>query len=110
MNTDRGLAPWEIASVVVSCLIAEWVVLAFLGANKLVFAIPVAFAFVLMIFSHRAYGESARELGFRLDNFVATARLLVIPTAVAVLLIVLVSWLSSGQLLPRQPGRWRFLL
>ena len=110
LNTDRALAAWEIASVVVSCLIAEWVILAFLGANKIVFAIPVAFAFALMIFSHRAYGESVRELGFRWDNFIAAARLLVVPTAVAMLLIVLVSWLSAGQFLPRQPGRWRFLL
>ena len=110
LNTDRALAAWEIASVVVSCLIAEWVILAFLGANKIVFAIPVAFAFALMIFSHRAYGESARELGFRWDNFIAAARLLVVPTALAMLLIVLVSWLSAGQFLPRQPGRWRFLL
>lgn len=110
LNTDRALAAWEIASVVVSCLIAEWVVLAFLGTNKIVFAIPVAFALGLMIFSHRAYGEGARELGFRWDNFLATARLLLVPTAIAVLLIVFVSWLSSGQLAPRQPGRWRFLL
>ena len=42
--SSRALAAWEIVSVVVSCLIAEWVVLAFLGANKIVLAIPVAFA------------------------------------------------------------------
>ena len=37
-----AFALWEIVSVVISCLIAEWVVLAFVGANKFVLAIPVA--------------------------------------------------------------------
>jgi membrane protease YdiL (CAAX protease family) len=110
VNTDRALAAWEIASVVVSCLIAEWVVLAFVGNSKFLMAVPIAFALALMFISHRVYGEGARELGFRWDNFVASTKLLVLPTAVAVLLVLLVSWLSSGELSPRQPGRWRFLL
>lgn len=102
----RALASWEIVSVVLSCLIAEWVVLAFVGTNKLVLAIPVALALLLMLFSHRAYGESARDLGFRSDNFIAAAKLLILPTLAAVVAIVLV----SGQYQPREPLRWRFLL
>jgi membrane protease YdiL (CAAX protease family) len=103
---DRALAAWEIVSVVVSCLIAEWVVLAFVGTNKIVLAIPVALALALILFSHRAYGESAGELGFRTDNFLAASKLLLLPTLAAVVAIVLV----SGQFQPREPGRWRFLL
>ncbi|HEU5132685.1 MAG TPA: hypothetical protein VFT26_11300, partial [Pyrinomonadaceae bacterium] len=76
----RALAAWEIVSVVVSCLIAEWVVLAFLGRGKLVLAIPIALAFALMIFSHRAYGETPREIGFRWDNFISALKLLIVPT------------------------------
>jgi len=110
VNTDRALAAWEIASVLVSCLIAEWVVLAFVGNSKFLMAVPIGFALALMFISHRLYGEGARELGFRGDNFVASTKLLVLPTALAVLLVLLVSWLSSGELSPRQPGRWRFLL
>ncbi|HEX5890172.1 MAG TPA: CPBP family intramembrane glutamic endopeptidase [Pyrinomonadaceae bacterium] len=110
MNTNeissRALAAWEIVSVVISCLIAEWVVLAFLGANKIVLAIPVAFALALMFFSHRVYGESARDLGFRTDNFAGAAKLLVLPTIAAVVAIII----FSGQYQPREPGRWRFLL
>ena len=106
INTDRALAAWEIVSVIVSCLIAEWVVLAFVGTNKFVLAIPVAFALALMFFSHRAYGESACELGFRLDNFVPAVRLLTVPTALAVLLIALASYGSGFN----EPFRWRFLL
>ena len=106
MSTDRTLAAWEIASVVTSCLIAEWVVLAFTGGNKIVLAIPVALALALMIFSHRVYGETARELGFRWDNFIAAVKLLALPTVVAVGLIVVL----SNQYRAHDPWRWRFLL
>lgn len=112
MNADlkridtSSVALWEIVSVVVSCLIAEWVVLAFIGPNKFVLAIPIALALALMIFSHRAYGETLSDIGFRTDNFVAAAKLLVIPTIVAMALIVVISGFSSAN----PPLRWRFLL
>jgi membrane protease YdiL (CAAX protease family) len=102
------LALWEIVSVVVSCLIAEWVVLAFIGTSKVVLAIPVALALVLMIFSHRVYGESLRDIGFRLDNFLAAARLLLLPTLIAIVLIIFISRFNSGELAARS-FRWRFL-
>ena len=98
------LALWEIISVVVSCLIAEWVVLAFVGTNKVVLAIPIALALAVMIFSHRVYEETPHELGFRLDNFVAAAKLLLLPTLVAIALIIFVSGFNVSAL------RWRFLL
>ena len=101
----RALAAWEIVSVVLSCLIAEWVVLAFVGANKIVLAIPIALALGLMLFSHRAYGESARDVGFRFDNFLAATKLLILPTLVAVVAIVALS-----QYMTDAPFRWRFLL
>lgn len=104
--SGRTLAAWEIVSVVVSCLIAEWVVLAFVGRSKFVLAVPVALALALMISSHRAYGESARDVGFRWDNFVAAVKLLLLPTVAAIVIVVLV----SRNLSPRDPGRWRFLL
>jgi membrane protease YdiL (CAAX protease family) len=109
MNADlRGstLALWEIVSVVVSCLIAEWVVLAFVGTNKVVLAVPVALALALMIFSHREYAESPHELGFRFDNFIAAAKLLLLPTIVAIALIIFVCGFS----LNAEPWRGRFLL
>src|SRR5690349_9658285 len=109
MNADvRGstLALWEIVSVVVSCLIAEWVVLAFVGTNKFVLAIPIAFALTLMIFSHRVYDETPYELGFRVDNFLAAAKLLVLPTLISMALIIFV----SGFHLADRSLRWRFLL
>jgi len=104
MTSSKLLALWEIVSVVISCLIAEWVVLAFVGTNKVVLAIPIALALALMIFSHRVYEESPHDLGFRLDNFLAAAKLLVLPTIVAIALIIFVSGFNFSGL------RWRFLL
>lgn len=100
------LALWEIISVVVSCLIAEWVVLAFTGANKFVLAIPIVLALALMIFSHRVYGETPRDLGFRLDNLLPAAKLLFLPTIVAMALIIFVSGFNFSD----RPLPWRFLL
>jgi membrane protease YdiL (CAAX protease family) len=103
------LALWEIVSVVVSCLIAEWVILAFIGPRNLTIAVPVALALALMISSHRLYGESLRDIGFRLDNFLAGAKLVLLPTVIVIALIIFVSWISSDNFGPR-PLRWRLLL
>ena len=104
--SGRALAAWEIVSVVLSCLIAEWVVLAFAGSNKILLAIPVALALALMFFSHRIYGETPHDIGFRLDNFVPAVRLLAVPTVLAVVVIVLASYRYAAN----DPWRWRFLL
>jgi len=104
------VALWEIVSVIVSCLIAEWVVLAFVGPDPMLMAVPVGLALILMIFSHRAYGETARDLGFRFDNFLAAAKLLVLPTIATMVLIAIVSGLMSGDFLAARPLRWRFLV
>jgi membrane protease YdiL (CAAX protease family) len=100
------VALWEIVSVLVSCWIAEWVVLAFIGPNKLALAIPVALALALMICSHRIYGETLQDLGFRIDNFLTSAKLLLLPTIIAIALIVVVSGFAPVD----RPFRWRFLL
>src|SRR6476659_5155091 len=100
------LALWEIVSVVLSCLIAEWVILAFVGPNKLALAIPVALALALMIFSHRVYGETLYDLGFRTDNFLAAAKLLFLPTIIAIALVIVV----SGFAVVDRPFPLRFLL
>jgi len=100
------LALWEIVSVVLSCLIAEWVILAFIGPNKLALAIPAVLALALMIFSQRVYGETLHDIGFRTDNFLASAKLLLLPTIVAIALIVVISRFSPVG----RPFQWRFLL
>ncbi|MDT7808736.1 MAG: hypothetical protein QOJ70_2549, partial [Acidobacteriota bacterium] len=65
---DRRLAAWEIVSVSMSALIAEWVVYAVAGGGTTALLFPVVMAVGFMLFSHHMRGESAREVGWRLDN------------------------------------------
>ena len=89
---DRALAAWEIASVVSSILIAEWILSAVVGRSKFVVAIPITLAFVFMICSHRLRSETLRELGFRFDNFLRAGKLLLLPVVLAASLCLLAGW------------------
>jgi len=102
------LALWEIVSVVSSGLIAEWVVLSFPGRSKLVSAIPIVLAGGLMLFSQRERGETLRDAGLRFDNLLGACRLLLLPTAAAVLVIVVTGWFMNHRILGGQ-FRARFL-
>jgi hypothetical protein len=108
-NSVKGFALWEILSVVTSCLIVEWVVSSFAGNSKIVAAIPIALALAFMFFSHRERGETTTDIGFRFDNFWVSARLLVLPTIIAGVLIVLLSWYGRGSEFNLAPLRPRFL-
>jgi membrane protease YdiL (CAAX protease family) len=101
---DRALAAWEIASVVSSVLLAEWVVFSVGGGSQVLLFVPVTFAFVLMFVSHWLRGESAREVGWRLDNFLEAARLLVMLLAAPALLLLAFGWLNSNLNLVRWTG------
>jgi membrane protease YdiL (CAAX protease family) len=100
---------WEILSVITSCLIAEWIVMAFVGNSKAIGAIPVSLALAFMIYSHRERGETVRGIGFRFDNFWAAARVLLLPTIIAAAAIVLISWSLRGNEFTLAPLRLRFL-
>ena len=93
---DRALAAWEIASVVASVLIAEWVVFALAGDGAAGLLFPVASVFIVMFLSHRARGESAREVGWRLDNFGQAARLLAVPMIAVAAVLVSVGWYTGN--------------
>ena len=94
--SPKALALAEIVSVTVSCLIAEWVFLSFFRIDRWLVVVPFLLAVGLMFLSHRAYGDSGRELGFRFDNFAPALRLLIVPTTIAVILILFVGWYLSG--------------
>ena len=89
---DRALAAWEIASVVSSILIAEWILSAVAGRSKFVVAIPITLAFVFMICSHRLRSETLRDLGFRFDNFLRAGKLLLLPMLLAAGISLLAGW------------------
>ena len=63
-----------------------------------------------MVLSYRERGETLPEIGFRGDNFVAAARLLLLPTGFAIALILLGSWLFSSSDFLVKPFRSRFFL
>jgi membrane protease YdiL (CAAX protease family) len=101
-TSESSLAAWEIASVTLSFLIAEWMVMPFAGNSKLVAAVPVGLAFALMLLSHRARGESAREIGWRLDNFGSAARLLILPMLVVAIVLVGIGLMMKSLRFDRQ--------
>ena len=107
VSVDRWLPLWEIASVMTSCLIAEWVVLVFVGRNKLIMAIPIVLALGLMIFSQRERGETLLLIGLRTDNFLLACWKLLLPTGLAVFAIVNVGWFVTQSSFGA-PWRWRF--
>ena len=90
--TDRALAGWEIASLVSSILIAEWLAATAAGLTKAIIAVPVALATVLVIISHLVRSESMRDIGFRFDNFLRALSLLTVPVVATALLCLLIGW------------------
>jgi membrane protease YdiL (CAAX protease family) len=108
---DRALAAWEIASVTLSVLIAEWVVLALAddsGARLINTAVGLL-AFAFMLLSKRARGETARDLGFRLDNFTRALRLLALPTLAMTALLLVAGALAGSINFSRWRGGWAFV-
>lgn len=103
------LATWEIISVVISCLIAEWVMLSFFSRSRALVLVPVLLALFVMISSHKAYGETLRSVGFRTDNFIASLKLLVVPTIAGVVLILLLGWFFKQGPFSLSPLRSRWL-
>lgn len=98
------------ATVISSCLIAEWAIVPFAADRGFVTAFPILLAVGFMVFSHWYRGESLKTIGFRLDNFVAAGRLLILPTVGVVIVILLVGWALSGSAFVFRPLRPHLLL
>lgn len=101
--SDRSLAIWEVVSFVSSALIAEWILSAAGGRSKLIVAIPVTLAFVLIISSHILRRETARDLGLRFDNFLQALKLLLLP-----MIVVAGISLTIGLLAGNRPDFFRW--
>ena len=92
----RQLAAWEIASIVSSILIAEWIAASVAGGSRFIVAIPITLAFAFTIVSHRLRNETLRDLGFRFDNFLQSGLLLLLPMVlVAVVCLALGRWFGG---------------
>ena len=88
--SGRSLAGWEIASIVSSVLMAEWLLAAATGLSRLIAAIPITLALIVVIWSQRLHHETPHDIGFRFDNFFRAVKLLLWPMIVVSLLAVLV--------------------
>src|SRR5256885_8016849 len=89
---NKGLALWEVVSVITSCIMAEWTVAPFAAGRGFVTAFLILLALAFMIFSHWYRGEGLRALGFRLDNFVAVSGDVFLPLPWGLLFILFLSW------------------
>ncbi|HEV2859648.1 MAG TPA: CPBP family intramembrane glutamic endopeptidase [Pyrinomonadaceae bacterium] len=85
---SAALAAWEIATVVLSVLVAEWVVLSVAGGSVPALAFVILTSVAFMLLSHRARGETARDVGWRLDNFGRASRLIAPPMILTTVLLV----------------------
>jgi membrane protease YdiL (CAAX protease family) len=93
---EKMLAAWEIASVMLSFLIAEWVVPPFAKQSLLVGALPLCLALALIVLSQRERGETAGDIGWRTDNFGRALAALAMPMLGFAILIVVLGWLTKG--------------
>ncbi|MBA3710964.1 MAG: CPBP family intramembrane metalloprotease [Pyrinomonadaceae bacterium] len=102
-SPEQALTAWEIASVVASALIAEWVVLSIGDGAQWLIAFPLISAFAFIIYSQLTRGESWRDLGCRVDNFGAAMRLLLPPMLAATIFCLAVGWFNESV----NFSRWR---
>ena len=100
------LAIWEVVSILVSCLLAEWFFLSFVGSSRLALTIPIVLALLLILISHRIYGEGLKVVGFRVDNFGQSLKFLLLPTLITVVVLAAAGIVSTGHLAVRPPRRW----
>lgn len=108
--TEQGLALWEVAAVISSCLVVEWAVFPLASGRRVVIALPILLAVGFMVLSHYYRDETLRLIGFRWDNFFAACRVLFLPTLAAVIVVLLVGWWLSGSAFTTRTLRPRFLL
>src|SRR4051794_30263807 len=79
---NSAVAVWEIASIVLTFGIGEWVVFAFAPQSRWLLVVPVLCALSLAVYSHIQRKESLRTIGWRLDNFAQALRTLAVPTLI----------------------------
>ncbi len=95
-HTSRVLAVLEISFVLLCVLFAEWAVLPFFGKNSRIGMIPVGLVFIAGFVSHKVHLEDARDLGFRVDNFLVAMRGLLMWMTYASAVLVLIGWYLNG--------------
>lgn len=106
----RAFAAWEIISVTLSFLLLIWIVLPLSGYNKALGAAFIAVCFVFMFASHRMRQETLRDIGWRLDNFFAAMRWVILLTVILTIPLIAAGWLLANEsIAPNDAKIARFL-
>src|SRR5256714_2600188 len=69
---------------------AEWLLAASAGLSRLIAAIPIPLALIVIIWSQGLHHETLHDIGFRFGNFFSAVKLLLLPMIVLSPLAVLV--------------------
>ena len=93
---NSAVAGWEIASIVLSFGIGEWIVFAFAPGSRWLLVVPTLCAFTLAVYSHIQRKESLRTIGWRLDNFAQALRSLAVPTLVCGIILFSIGWMKGS--------------
>lgn len=106
---DRLLAGWEIVSITISFLMAEWLLRPSGSRDRWWHAAPLIVALTFMILSHVARRETLRTIGFRLDNFWPAIKVLLLPTLGLMLVVGSIGWYLGGFVSDKW-REWQWLL
>ena len=87
--TAKPLA--EMAIVLFCALAVEWLILPF-TKNPFLVALPIVVIVSVVFFSHRARGETLKEIGYRFDNFAACWRILIVPMLAFFVGLTIIGW------------------
>lgn len=82
----------EVASVMISVMIALWIVVPLAPGNRVLLALPAALALGLILISQHLRGERLAELGLGPANFGKALRLVALPTSGVLVLLTLIGW------------------
>ena len=106
-GSSCGIVSWrvinlaEVISVLLSILIMEWALAAFVVSPWLLGGPPLL-AFGLMLYSHHCRAETAETLGFAGGYFARALLLLSAPTLLGMLMLVIVSYRTHSLHLPER--------
>lgn len=92
----RAVTGLEVASVILSVLIATWAIIPLQPASRWLIGVPGLLALGLMVYSHRLRGETLSDLGFGWENFPRALKLVAGPTALGALVFALIGYFNAS--------------
>jgi membrane protease YdiL (CAAX protease family) len=92
----RMIAAFEVASVMISVIVAAWVILPLQPERPWLALIPTITGLALILRSQLMRGENARSLGLGTANFLRAVQLLALPMLAGAALIVAIGMIADS--------------